>query len=145
MTMAMILRFIATMFFAAAITVAVRASADQHPSEVYIKDDPGGLVGEYAIKYAGIMKRGEHVHISGFCASACTMVLVIPHDHVCAELGALFAFHSPTTIDGTIIPELTWQFYRQFYPPEIQRRLAERPLTTDLLIVAATTLVPECQ
>ena len=145
MTMATVLRFIATVFFALAITVAIRASASQHPGEVYIRNDRGGLIGEYAIKYAGIMQRGERVHISGYCASACTMALILPRDHICAEPGATFVIHSPVDIDGKIVPELTWQFYRQFYPPEIQRRLAERPLTTDLLIVAATTLVPECQ
>jgi hypothetical protein len=141
----MILRFIATVFFAAAIFVAAKASADPHRGEVYIKNDPGGLIGEYAIKYAGIMARGEHVHISGFCASACTMVLILPRNHICAESDATFKFHSPTTIDGKIDPALTWQFYRQFYPPVIQRRLAMRPLTTDLLVVVATMLVPECK
>ena len=145
MTMATILRFIATVFFALAITVAIRASASQHPGEVYIRNDRGGLIGEYAIKYAGIMQRGEHVHISGYCASACTMALALPRDQICAEPGAVFAIHSPTNIDGKIDPELTWQFYRQFYPPVIQRRLAMHPLTTDPLVIVATTLVPECE
>ena len=145
MTMATILRFIATVFFALAITVAIRASANQHPGEVYIRNDPGGLIGEYAIKYSGIMARDEHVRISGYCASACTMVLILPRDHICAEPGTMFLIHSPTNIEGKIEPELTWQFYRQFYPPVIQRRLAARPLTTDLLVVVATTLVPECE
>ena len=146
MTMAMILRFIATAFFAAAIVVAVGASAKQHPrNEILIKNDPGGLIGEYAMKYGRIMQRGEHVRISGYCASACTTVLILPRDHICAEPDATFGFHSPTTIEGKIDPELTWQFYRQFYPPVIQRRLAMRPLTTDLLVVVATTLVPECK
>ena len=145
MTGATILRFIATAFFAAAIIVAVKASANPHRGEVYIKNDPGGLIGEYAIKYGGIMARGEHVRIGGFCASACTMVLIVPLDHICAEPGATFMFHSPVTIEGKIDPALTWQFYRQFYPPVIQRRLAMHPLTTDFLTVVATMLVPECQ
>jgi hypothetical protein len=130
---------------AVAITVAIFTGAHSYSNVVYIKDDPGGLIGEYAMKYGRIMQRGEYVHISGYCASACTMVLILPRHRICAEPDAVFAFHSPTTIDGKIDPELSWQFFRQFYPPSIQRRLAARPLTTDLLKVAATTLVPECK
>ena len=114
--------------------------------EVLIKNDRGGLIGEYAKKYEDILARDEHVRISGYCASACAMVLgIIPRNHICAEPDAIFAFHSPVTVEGKIDPALTRQFYRQFYPPVIQRRLAMRPPTTDLLTVVATMLVPECK
>lgn len=112
---------------------------------VYIKNDPGGLISEYASKYDNIMQRGQYVHISGFCASACTMVLVVPRDHVCAEASAVFGFHALTDMDGKIDLARTKWFYHAFYPPVIQQRLAMHPPTTDLLVVRATMLVPECK
>ena len=139
----MVLRFVLLLVMVFLLAIMILGGSAR--SEVYIKNDPGGLIGEYAIKYGDIIKRGEHVHISGYCASACTMVLMLPRSQVCAEPDAIFGFHSPVTIEGKIDPALTWQFYRQFYPPVIQRRLAMRPLTTDVLSVAATTLVPECK
>src|ERR1700746_3784749 len=67
---------------------------------VRIRDDMGGLMTEYASRFATVRERGEKVVIDGPCYSACTMLLgMLPRDQVCVTPNAVFGFHAAWNFD----------------------------------------------
>ena len=58
-----------------------------------INDDHGGRIGDYVDKYNVLRASGEKVIIDGMCASACTIVLTLPKEQVCATRRARLGFH----------------------------------------------------
>jgi hypothetical protein len=49
-----------------------------------IRNDYGGFIHKYKLKYAAIRDRGERVIIDGVCNSACTLVLgIVPLNRIC--------------------------------------------------------------
>lgn len=85
------------------ILLAVDAKADERT--VQIKNDPGGSVQEYlqAIEY--FKQNRIKLTIEGYCASACTLVLLTPPLNVCIKEGTKFGFHKPyaMTSEGEVI------------------------------------------
>jgi hypothetical protein len=59
-----------------------------------IRNDPGGILGLYADRVAALARSGEHVAVTGRCASACTLILALPAAQLCATSGARFGFHA---------------------------------------------------
>jgi len=60
---------------------------------VRIGEDHGGRIGNYLLKYKLLSLSGEPVIIDGLCASACTMVLMLPKHQICATPRAVLGFH----------------------------------------------------
>ena len=58
-----------------------------------IADDRGGLIVAYEALARELRKSGRKVQIRGFCASACTILLRLPAEQICAEPQAAFWFH----------------------------------------------------
>ena len=48
-------------------------------SAVRIRNDRGGLIAAYIVKYQRLASSGESVVIDGLCASACTMAVSYTH------------------------------------------------------------------
>src|SRR5215831_9837924 len=67
---------------------------------VRIKDDMGGLMTDYASRFANMRHSGERVVIDGPCYSACTMLLgMLSRDQVCVTPNAVLGFHSAWNFD----------------------------------------------
>ena len=63
-------------------------------ADTIIRDDPGGILQKYDVKYRQIASRGEKVVIDGDCASACTIILgIVPRENVCVTARARLGFH----------------------------------------------------
>ncbi len=68
---------------------------------VRIRDDMGGLMTDYASRFASMRQTGERVVIDGACFSACTMLLgMLPRDQVCVTPNAVLGFHAAWNFDG---------------------------------------------
>jgi hypothetical protein len=48
-----------------------------------IRDDKGGSLGEYLLRFTKIRDSGERVIIDGDCLSAWTLVTIIPKERIC--------------------------------------------------------------
>jgi hypothetical protein len=60
-----------------------------------IRNDYGGFIHQYKLKYAAIRDRGERVIIDGVCNSACTLVLgIVPLNRICGTPRASLGFHT---------------------------------------------------
>ena len=60
-----------------------------------IRNDYGGFIHKYKLKYAAIRDRGERVIIDGVCNSSCTLVLgIVPLDRICVTPRARLGFHT---------------------------------------------------
>jgi hypothetical protein len=60
-----------------------------------IRNDYGGFLHKYKLKYAAIRDRGERVIIDGVCNSACTLVLgIVPLNRICVTPRASLGFHT---------------------------------------------------
>ena len=67
---------------------------------VRIRDDMGGLMTDYASKFANMRHSGEKVVIDGPCYSACTMLLgMLSRDQVCVTPNAVLGFHAAWNFD----------------------------------------------
>jgi len=108
---------------------------------IHIANDYGGNVAAYAVYERWIEKRGEHVVISGPCASACTVLLALPGPQLCATTKAELHFHQGTTVLAT---ETMWASY----PERIRDWLAQRGgLTAQWLYLrglALFTMIRRC-
>src|SRR5215471_11603990 len=63
-------------------------------ADAIIRDDLGGRLQKYDVKYRQIAARGENVVIDGDCASACTIILgIVPRENVCVTARARLGFH----------------------------------------------------
>src|SRR5215469_9777993 len=82
---------------AAAIAALTFGSAN---ATMRITDDMGGLMTEYASRFAAVRNSGEKVVVDGPCYSACTMLLgMLPRDQVCVTPNAVFGFHAAWNFD----------------------------------------------
>ena len=96
-----------------------------------IEYDPGGDVSKYIYSYDRAKLYGTTIRFSGLCASACTILLGLPPEKVCATPEATFVFHAaffdPSQTGGEYVqnPEATaWMFAN--YPQWVQAWLNER-------------------
>jgi hypothetical protein len=65
-----------------------------------IHGDMGGLMTDYASRFASVRASGDKVIIDGPCYSACTMLLgMLPRDQVCITPNAVMGFHAAWNFD----------------------------------------------
>ena len=112
---------------AAAIAALTFGSAD---ATVRITDDMGGLMTEYASRFAAVRESGEKVVIDGPCFSACTMLLgMLSRDQVCVTPNAVLGFHAAWSLDEAGHRATNASATRKLidsYPPHIRSWLARR-------------------
>ena len=116
----------------AALIVAVLAAVMTVPAQatVRITDDMGGLMTEYASRFASLRASGERVVIDGPCYSACTMLLgMLSRDQVCVTPNAVLGFHAAWNFDDAghrVTSASATQALIDIYPPRIRSWLAKR-------------------
>jgi hypothetical protein len=115
------------------IAVVHSSSADTR-----IRDDMGGSLGKYLLKFTAIRDSGERVIIDGNCFSACTLVTIIPKERICITQRAVLGFHAGWVDDQmgrrVITAEGTRLLY-QLYPPTIRSWIANHGGLGDRTIV----------
>ena len=135
----------------AALTMALTVtSAD---ATVRIRDDLGGLMTQYASRFASVRQSGERVVVDGQCYSACTMLLgMLPRGQVCVTPNAVFGFHAAWNYDDTghrVTSAAATQALIDIYPPSIRSWLARRGgLSPHMKFMRArdlSALYPRCQ
>jgi len=112
---------------AAAIAALMFGSAD---ATVRITDDMGGLMTEYASRFATVRESGEKVVIDGPCYSACTMLLgMLPRDQVCVTPRAVLGFHAAWNFDDTghrVTSASATRALYDVYPARVRSWIAHR-------------------
>ena len=108
----------------ALVFAGISCSADRAKSEVLIKNDVGGDIPQYFVKYLYLQLSGERVVIDGYCLSACTLALgLVAQDKRCFTNKARLGFHAAYTESGSLRiknpvgTDVLWLVY----PPEIRR------------------------
>ena len=67
-----------------------------------ITDDMGGLMTQYAARFAMLRESGERFVIDGPCFSACTMLFgMVPRQQVCVTPNAVLGFHAAWNFDDS--------------------------------------------
>lgn len=147
------------------VCTVIGAHASTGPQVIDIQDDPGGNVGEYYKRYNGISKAGAVVRIHGYCASACTLILLREFTGIkaCAvDEQVVFAFHKPFEIHGNKIVKskklirttrAIWADMLAHFPYDVYRLLkdARIPSATegdspdDMFVVPAIFFLPKCE
>jgi hypothetical protein len=97
---------------------------------VRIRDDMGGLMTEYASRFATMRESREKVVIDGPCYSACTMLLgMLSRDQVCVTSNAVLGFHAAWNFDDNghkVTSASATQALIDIYPPRIRSWLQRR-------------------
>lgn len=95
-----------------------------------ITDDMGGLMTQYAARFAMVRESGERVVIDGPCFSACTMLLgMVPRQQVCVTPNAVLGFHAAWNFDDSgrrVTSVGATQALIDIYPHRIRSWLARR-------------------
>jgi|SRR5579883_713359 len=112
---------------AAAIAALTFGSAS---ATMRITDDMGGLMTEYASRFAEVRNSGEKVVIDGPCYSACTMLLgMLPREQVCVTPNAVLGFHAAWNFDESgrrvTSPSATRTLY-DIYPTRVRSWISHR-------------------
>jgi hypothetical protein len=138
----------------AALIVLVLATLATAPAQatVRITDDMGGLMTEYASRFASLRASGEKVVIDGPCYSACTMLLgMLSRDQVCVTPNAVLGFHAAWNFDdnGRRVTSVgATQELFDIYPQPVRSWIARRgglsPHMKFLRGRALTALYPMC-
>src|SRR5256885_1384293 len=87
------------------LVTAAHATVDPHAGSLQvidIQDDPGGNVKAFYDHFAELSKQGAIVRLHGYCASACTLILLREFTGIkacAADADAVFAFHKPFMFD----------------------------------------------
>jgi hypothetical protein len=102
--------------------------------KTYVRSDAGGQVIDYAIRTAKLRESGKPVHISGKCASACTMYLALSPSQICIAPGTSFLFHAPygASVHGRKVAR---QYFLANYPDWVRSWLARRGGLSGKLLV----------
>ncbi|HKU07922.1 MAG TPA: hypothetical protein VJR30_17770 [Bradyrhizobium sp.] len=131
-----------TLFFAAILLVAHVSQAN---SAVRIRNDRGGRIETYVLKYQRLASSGESVIIDGLCASACTIVLsALPPDKICVTSRATLGFHAAWNYgpNGRTFtdPDATLLLYSG-YPTPVRRWITQRGgLTPHIMFLSGKPL-----
>ena len=112
---------------AAAIAALTFGSAS---AAMRITDDMGGLMTEYASRFAAVRDSGEKVVVDGPCYSACTMLLgMLPRDQVCVTPNAVMGFHAAWNFDESgrrVTSTSATRTLYDIYPQRVRSWIAKR-------------------
>jgi len=112
---------------AAAVAALTFGSAN---ATMRISDDMGGLMTEYASRFAAVRASGEKVVIDGPCFSACTMLLgMVPREQVCITPRAVLGFHAAWNFDESgrrVTSTSATRALYDVYPARVRSWIAHR-------------------
>lgn len=87
-------------------------------------DRHGGVVEEFAARYALIRATGQKVVIDGPCVSTCTIVASLPRGEVCVTPRATLGVHLAGDAENQPDPAYTAWAVANWYPPALQDWIA---------------------
>jgi hypothetical protein len=93
---------LAALIYSAPVYAAVDPNEGSSPQIIDIQDSPGGNVREFYENYQKLSKEGAVIRLHGYCASACTLILLREFTGIkacAADPDAIFAFHKPYAFD----------------------------------------------
>jgi hypothetical protein len=139
-----------TIFGAAVVAASLCTSYAN--ATLWITEDTGGTILEYAQRYHRARDSGERVIIDGKCLSACTMVIgMLPRDRICATPNAILGFHAAfrtTWYGGMVDSTDATKFMMNAYPPQIRKWINQHGgLTAQMIFLMGrelATFVPTC-
>lgn len=115
-----------------------------------IRNDPGGMIGDFIQRYKALDLSRSRVVIDGYCNSACTLIThYVPADRVCVTKTAILGFHSAfNPKDNSFAKEATWSMW-SIYPERVRRLIrrggwdgkTEHP---DLVEIPGTKIYKRC-
>lgn len=145
------------------------ASVDPHagssPQIIDIQDSPGGNVKEFYDHFAELSKQGAIIRLHGYCASACTLVLLREFTGIkaCAvDADVVFAFHKPYGFDkhhnilktkaSVRVARQMWASMLASFPYDVYQLLKDARIPSasegdsenDVFVVPAIFFVPKC-
>ena len=118
-------------------------------AEVRITDDMGGLMTEYASRFASLRETGEKVVVDGPCYSACTMLLgLLPRSQVCVTPRAVFGFHAAWNFDDggrRVTSPTATHALLDLYPSHVRGWIAKHGgLSPQLKYMRGREIYPAC-
>ena len=103
------------------------------PSAVMIGDNSGGRIGDFVALFHEYRSAGSQIHFSGYCDSACTLLLALPRSQTCISSGAVFRFHAPSAGSARVV-NAARKFILSRYPGWVRSWIANNSgLTTQLI------------
>jgi len=87
-------------------TVAIKPEPVKEPPVVVIKNDEGGIIDNYNMRFDSLERSGLKVIIDGYCMSACTRFMKLRN--VCVRANAYFYFHA-ASVDDVVLPQVSRQ------------------------------------
>jgi hypothetical protein len=103
--------------------VLLASGATSASATMRIVNDHGGMLGKYYQAFARVRSTGERVVVDGDCISACTMVLGLPSNQICATPRARFGFHAASIVNNAGQPVASaadTQVLWNIYPASVQ-------------------------
>ena len=135
------------------VCTSATSAGDTRPRfvEAHVQNSPGGEVDRFLQLLDAFLEDGTKVHISGYCASACTLFLTAD---ACVYEDTRLGFHAPYLVSPVVPgarlynPEMTAEFLRH-YPPHIRQWLEDNGGLQPSLIwlegPELLSLVPLCE
>src|SRR5215470_16789282 len=124
------MRALARLAGAALAALSMVLTVTSADATVRIRDDLGGLMTQYASRFASVRQSGEKVIVDGQCYSACTMLLgMLPRGQVCVTQNAVFGFHAAWNYDDSghrVTSASATQALIDIYPPSVRSWIARR-------------------
>ena len=97
---------------------------NSQPSSVFVANNSGGNIANFAVEAAGYRSAGTHLKFTGRCDSACTLFLGLPSEQTCVSVGAYFRFHSPTA-SSSRSEHLAQNYLMRSYPGWVRSWIAQ--------------------
>lgn len=99
-----------------------------------ITNDRGGFVLQYILKYQKLKENNSLVQIKGMCASACTLVFLLPEEQICVDPSSEMLFHQ-ATFKG-VREEVATKYLFDHYPPWLKKFISDKGGLTSNNIIA---------
>jgi hypothetical protein len=148
------------------LTINAHAATEPAQAIVDINNSPGGNLKEFYQNYKKLSDEHTVVRLHGYCASACTLLLLREFTGIkacAADERAIFAFHKPFTFDAhhNIVKTKTaarvsramWAEMLADFPYDVYNLLKDARIPSasegadpsDLFVVPAFFFVPKCE
>jgi hypothetical protein len=118
----------------------------------WITNDRGGLLVDYAERFAAASDSGERVVIDGLCLSACTLAIgMLPRGQICVTPNAVLGFHAawrPTAHGHSVRSQFATRVIYEVYPPNVRKWIDRHDGLSEQMILLEgcelAAMVPPC-
>ena len=135
-----------------AAVIAIMLTTSFAKATMWITEDRGGRIIDYAERFMQVRASGEQVVIDGACLSACTLVIgMLPPGHVCATSRAVLGFHAawrPTADGRRASSDIATRAMMDVYPAGVRNWIGRHGGLTPRMIFLhgreLAAMVPAC-